>query len=251
MPIISRKQHGYSLKMTSFSYLGNELDLFACANRWKSYWSSRFNDFMGESVLEVGAGIGTNTIMLCKGNFRQWICIEPDSKLAQKLSLNIKSHACRSTCKVINGTLHDISANVFFDTILYIDVLEHIEDDKAEIAIASKHLNKNGKIIILAPAHSWLFSRFDKNIGHYRRYNKHSLNTLAPKNLKLLKMEYLDSIGLILSLFNRILLKNPTPSINQIRTWDTFIIPLSLFFDKVFNYNIGKSILGIWRYRGE
>ena len=54
---------------------------------------------------------------------------------------------------------------------MYMNVLEHIEKDKEEINNSLKILNKNGMLIILVPAHQKLFSKFDKEIGHFRRYD--------------------------------------------------------------------------------
>ena len=58
-----------------------------------------------------------------------------------------------------------------FETILYISVLEHIKDDKDEIDTALSKLKKGGYLIICVPAHNYMYSKFDKEIGHYRRYS--------------------------------------------------------------------------------
>ena len=89
------------------------------------------------------------------------MCLEPDTQLAKRLSSFLREHDRTSNCELINGTLKDLPQNSLFDTILYIDVLEHIEDDKAEINLAVRHLTPKGKLIILSPAHNFLFSKFD------------------------------------------------------------------------------------------
>ena len=91
-----------------------------------------------------------------------------------------------------------------FDTIMYLDVLEHIKNDKKEIDIALKSLKKNGNLIINVPAFQFLYSDFDKNVGHYRRYNKKKLISLF-KNKKYKKIwcTYYDSFGFILSLLSK------------------------------------------------
>ncbi len=151
-------------------------------------------------------------------------------------------------CEVLNGTIKDLSTSDLFDTILYIDVLEHIENDKAEIVHVMNHLIPTGKIIILSPAHNSLYSAFDKAIGHYRRYDTTMLKRLFPSHLELIQMEYLDSLGLMLSLSNRYLLRAPSPSKKQIKIWDSIIIPCSWVLDKLIRYRMGKSILAIWEY---
>ncbi|MFC1862357.1 class I SAM-dependent methyltransferase [Thermodesulfobacteriota bacterium] len=232
--------------MRNIKYPGKELEVFSQARNWKSYWASKITPYIGKTVLEVGAGIGSNTLLLCKDNYQRWVCLEPDARLSKQLSLCLKEQNCTSKCEVLNGTLKELSQNDLFDTILYIDVLEHIEDDKAEIDFVKRHLMPQGKLIILSPAHYFLFSKFDEAVGHYRRYDKHMLKKLIPQCYRPLKLEYLDSVGLCLSLGNSLILKRTNPSKNQIQIWDTLIIPLSKFFDSCTSYLIGKSILGVW-----
>jgi len=134
-----------------------------------------------------------------------------------------------------------------FDGILYMDVLEHIEADADELARAATHLKPNGSLVILAPALPWLFTPFDAAIGHYRRYTKSSLRSIAPRGLREKKCIYLDSVGLLASLANRLFLRSPTPSKAQIRFWDRSMVPISTFADRALGCAIGRSILVIWQ----
>lgn len=72
-------------------------------------------------------------------------------------------------------TLAALPRDSRFDTILYIDVLEHIADDRAELVEAARRLNPGGYLVVLSPAHQWLFTAFDAAIGHVRRYTAKSL----------------------------------------------------------------------------
>ena len=64
-----------------------------------------------------------------------------------------------------------------FDTILYLSVLEHIENDKKEINDAINKLDLNGHLIICVPAHNYMYSNFDKEIGHFKRYEEDFLES--------------------------------------------------------------------------
>ena len=77
--------------MVSKDYAGKELDLFAEAWNWKSYYSSFLRPYLEGNVLEVGAGIGGATIFLCDGSQDSWVCLEPDAKLAKRIKLKIKN----------------------------------------------------------------------------------------------------------------------------------------------------------------
>ena len=72
--------------------------------------------------------------------------------------------------RTVAGLIADLPCVPSFDSIVYIDVLEHIKDDSAEIAAATARLRSNGTLVVLSPAHAWLFSAFDAAVGHYRRY---------------------------------------------------------------------------------
>lgn len=234
--------------MNNYKYIGTELELFSEAYNWKEYCQIFLNRYLGNTVLEVGAGIGSTTLSLCQGKQEQWICLEPDLSLAQKLQLRLNSGELPKCCKLRIGTLLDILPDELFDTIIYIDVLEHIEDHRSEVILASQHLEKNGKLVILAPAHQCLYTPFDKAIGHFRRYSKKTLSNLFAPNLNLatVSMSYLDSVGLFASLANRLILKSKMPTRKQIKLWDEKMIPISKKIDPILGYSIGKTIVGIW-----
>ena len=152
--------------MTDCRYAGAELELFAAVYNWKTYWSGRIRPFVAGDVLEVGAGIGTNTPFLDPGGNGRWVCLEPDAGLAAQLTANLKKAAGRNSHETVSGTLQSLDPNWKFDTIIYIDVLEHIEDDRKELENAASRLRTGGRIIVLSPAYQWLFSTFDTGIGH-------------------------------------------------------------------------------------
>jgi SAM-dependent methyltransferase len=198
---------------------------------------------LGEDVLEVGAGIGGTTQVLCRRLHNRWVCLEPDSVLIAGL----KSESnLPEQCEIRQGSLANLLDGEYFDTILYIDVLEHIEDDFKEMQWASKFLKPGGVLIVLSPAHQWLFSAFDRSIGHYRRYTKSSLNRLSPQGLVCVSIKYLDSVGMLASLSN-CFMKQRMPTVSQIQLWDSWMVPISRFLDQLLCYTVGKSILGIWR----
>jgi SAM-dependent methyltransferase len=228
--------------MSSFTYPGSELELFAGARGWKAYWKTFIRPYLGGEVLEVGAGIGTNTEWLADCSFRHWTCMEPDPSLARKISVQDAGR-----CDVIVGTLSELDHRRSFDAILYLDVLEHIEDDRAELERASAHLRARGSLIVLAPAHPFLFTPFDQAAGHWRRYTRAALRDVAPAGLREEKVVYLDSVGMLASLGNRLFLRRAMPTQAQIALWDRLMVPCSRWFDRLSFGMVGKAVLGIWR----
>jgi hypothetical protein len=190
------------------TYPGNELELFAAARHWKGYLAALLRPHLGGTVLEVGAGLGATTAALCDGSQRQWICLEPDPAMARQLTDAVAAGRLPACCR---------------------------------------GLAPGGRLIVVAPAHRWLYSAFDAAIGHHRRYTRHSLARVVPPELERVTVRYLDSVGLLASAANRLLLRRSLPTQPQIAVWDRLMVPLSRRLDPLIAFALGKSVLGIWR----
>ena len=230
--------------MTEFHYVGSELSIFEKALNWKAYIRHEIGPYVKGDVLEVGAGSGTNTRIFEKLPFASWTCLEPDRMLLTGLKARLPQ---LQRYELIAGTTSDVHTSRRFDTILYIDVLEHIRDDHAEVHRAASLLKLGGALVVLAPAHQWLFSPFDQAIGHYRRYTKSSLAAVIPPCLRQETLFYVDSVGLLASIGNKLLLRNPLPTASQILVWDGILIRCSRIADRLLLRRVGKSVVGVWR----
>jgi len=228
----------------SASYPGTELELFRHATNWKAYFGRFVKPFIGRSVLEVGAGVGATTAALCDGTQERWVCLEPDPTLAAEALTVVPG-----CCEVIVGTTADLDARPQFDTFLYIDVLEHIDDDRGELERATRLLRNGGHLVALVPAHQSLYTRFDAAIGHRRRYDRAMLDAAMPKPLERVMSRYLDSAGILLSLANRFVLRSSTPTPRQVAVWDRVVIPISRVIDPLLGYGVGKSLLEVRQRR--
>jgi SAM-dependent methyltransferase len=233
--------------MKDSKYIGDELSIFQDAVNWKNYWLNTIIEFISGDVLEVGAGIGVNTKLILENqpNITSIVAIEPDKSLADQILNNITKGRHKVT--VLNDYLENLPDDKLFDTILYIDVIEHIADDLGELEKAKLHLKKNGFLIILVPAFNTLFSPFDVAVGHHRRYNRKMLCKVIPDDLVQLKIFYLDSLGVCASLMNKFILKQSYPTKKQILKYDRMIVPISRIMDRLMFHSIGKSLVGIWK----
>lgn len=231
----------------SYNYPGKELSVFENAVNWKKYFSSYIQPFIGKNALEVGSGTGANTHLLNNNPASKWTLLEPDVEMNKVLHKKRETQLQFSNCIISNETIFDLPLQQKFDTIIYIDVLEHIEDDKKEMERAYELLCSGGHLIILSPAYNFLFSRFDKAIGHYRRYTTKTLAKAMNNDLQLIKLHYLDSVGAFASLSNKLFWRRQYPSRVQIKIWDRLLIPISKWTDKLFFHSFGRSIVGIWR----
>jgi len=224
---------------SKFSYSGNELELFENATNWKKYLFNEIEKHVGTAKfsLEVGCGIGANSSHIVKFS-NVYLGIEPDAALIEKAKLKYPD------IDFLNGFFiaDNIESDVKPDLILLIDVLEHIENDYQEINKIWDFLETGSSLVILVPAHQFLFSQFDASVGHYRRYSKKSLIKLFSEYDVRLNVVKLDSLGFFLSLASKILNPSGQMTLKKVRFWNA-LIPISKKIDRLFNFKIGKSLL--------
>lgn len=225
-------------------YIGEELSLFKLAENWKRYVASRLAPHLRGEVLEVGAGIGANVPYYYRQDLSRWVSLEPDGRLCDEYRREQAAGKIPGRCELVQGTLETLPAGQTFDAIIYIDVLEHIEDDQAEFERAIGRLKPGGRVCILCPAHNFFYSPFDKAIGHFRRYDKRMYRALSAR--RPLRLEYLDSVGMLASTANKLLLQQSYPTQKQILFWDRVLVRASRVCDPLLLRTVGKSILGVW-----
>lgn len=227
-------------------YIGDELELFKNAINWKKYVAKKTSSYITGDVLEVGAGLGANAKYL-SSRCLSYSFLEPDPELCARISDEISSVSCPT--HIIQGISTDLAADQLFDTIIYYDVMEHIEDSKGEFNRIQKHLKPGGHLIILVPAYQSLYNEFDKAIGHFRRYDKVCFRdeSKSADQLEETKLFYLDSLGVIASFVNKWFLKQAVPSVKQVKFWDGTIVSFSKVLDPLVGYSFGKSLIGVLR----
>ena len=220
-------------------YPGKELEIFDKAVLWRKYIYFLVKKYIKNDLLEVGAGIGSFTKNY-KNNLKNITITELDKQNIKRLKKRFKGSKIKIKAKLTS------KLNGKFNSILYMNVLEHIKNDKKEINISLNKLNKKGYLIILVPAHNELYTKFDKEIGHFRRYKVNFFKKLKFKNARIVKLQYLDCLGYFLYYLNKIFYKNEIyPSKTKIFIWDKFFTPLTFFFDRFLNYRFGKNVLCI------
>lgn len=232
---------------TVIDYVGDELTLFASAHNWKRYLRGAIAAYISGNVAEVGAGLGATTRALAGvPGVTHWTCIEPDPAMIAQISETTRDLALDYPVEAKAGTLADFPREPRFDTILYIDVLEHIEDDRAELIEAVLRLRPGGRIVVLAPAWPRLYSPFDTAVGHFRRYTRTMLRHVAPPGTCEAAAFYLDSVGMMASVANTALLAQRMPTARQIAMWDRLMVPLSRLLDPIVFRTFGKSVVIVW-----
>ena len=227
-------------------YLNEVLEFFDISDNYRSYQIELFGNYVGKEILEVGAGRGKIIEILAQNSEKQFTLLELDKNFFDILNNKFNS----KNIKVLEERTQNIKEKKF-DTIFYLDVIEHIEDDRFELDTAYNLLKKNGHLIIIVPAFQILFSKFDQRVGHFRRYRKEFFKRYSEeKNLKIKKLVYFDFLGFFIILFSKLLnLTNSKKTTLGIKIWN-FLIPLSRLIDKITFHSIGKSIVCIYEKKG-
>jgi len=200
--------------------------------------------FFGHNVVEVGAGVGDLSALLLQAELKHLFAFEPSSNLFPLLGSRIEG---LSRVTAINEFFSPDHVPEAIDSVLYINVLEHIEDDHAELLTAYQALQDGGCLWLFVPALSWLFSEADRSVGHFRRYHMKPLVRLVEEvGFVVEKARYFDLAGIIPWYVNFVLLKN-TFSAGSVALYDKVVVPPMRLFEKLITPPIGKNILLVAR----
>ncbi|MGO9480482.1 MAG: class I SAM-dependent methyltransferase [Candidatus Kryptoniota bacterium] len=177
------------------------------AKNYHKWILAEFFPCLGSSVAEVGAGIGDFSALILETTISSLTAFEPSQNMYPLLQEALSKDK-RATA--INNFLGRAKLEQHFDSILYVNVLEHVEDDSSELANAHNALNPKGHLLIFVPALPWLYGEIDRQVGHFRRYMKNDLVELAHSSgCSVVKAQYFDVAGILPWYINFVLLKNP------------------------------------------
>jgi SAM-dependent methyltransferase len=158
--------------------LTHSLDLLSDTYNYNLWIYSLLRPHIGENVLEVGAGVGNLTRFLL--DRKRVVCLEPDPAYAAALRALAQTH--RNLQIIQSGLAEDEPAVVpgaTFDTVLCVNVLEHIRNDAAGLRSMLACLEPGGRLLLYVPACPFAFGTLDASLGHYRRYSRKSLRRLV------------------------------------------------------------------------
>ena len=217
--------------------------------RWYNKWLIRhFSKYLSGEILEVGCGIGNFSRLLGKYGKVHATDINGDylKRIKKELKLQENNH--------IKVGFGDIEKKLFsfkfgrkFNSIVCLNVLEHLKNDHKSLKNLYSFLKPGGFLILLVPADKILYGKIDEAIFHYRRYGKFELKRLVKSAgfqvVSLKKLNFLGGLGWFF--FGRIL-KNKTVSKGKVSLFSK-VAPFFLWFEKFVESPIGTSLLLIAR----
>ena len=186
-----------------------------------------------DNIIDFGAGLGLFAKRIHEAGFKI-TCVEKD-----RFNLHKISNELNLLCKKSLMSFEDNYA----DTIYSLNVLEHIQDDYSAIKILHKKLKPGGTLIIYVPAFQVLYSKMDRSVGHFRRYSKFDLcKKMKNAGFKVISIEYVDCLGFFASFLYKIFNLPQVFNQRNLVFFDTFLFPLSRFFDFFLNKLFGKNL---------
>lgn len=211
------------------------LTIMKSAPFYNKWLLSLIKPYLHGDILEVGGGIG---------NFTPYL-----KKYGEVISIDIEKLYIKKLKKITTAGFGDIEANKYFfkskkfDSIVCLNVLEHIENDEKALHNMYSLLKPGGKLILLVPAHQRAYTKMDSNLGHFRRYTKQNLKTkFENSKFKVIKVRYYNLPGVIGWFVNGKLLRKKIIPKNQLGIFDKVFIPWLLIEKKV-NVPLGLSVL--------
>lgn len=222
--------------------LAETLDSLEGATNYASWILEQMGPHLGSKLLEVGAGHGTFTALLARDD-RRVMAVDLSRRCAQKLQDRFEGN---NGVRVAQGDLSVAAGDGPFDTVVMINVLEHVEDDRAILDELWALLRPGGRLVLWVPALPALYSDFDRRVGHFRRYRLADLrSTLGTAGFKTEDVRYANAIGAVgWWVSARILHSNPTVG-RGVRYFDSLLVPLIRRLESWCTPPFGQSILAV------
>ncbi len=220
------------------------LNQLAELDRYNNWIYEEIAPALGRSVLEVGSGTGNITQFLC-ANGREVMATDIVPSYRHELERMFDG---QSNVRVGKYDLNEKAPEEFvadpFDTVVCLNVLEHIEDDLFALDQIRRVLKPGGKLALLVPAHQFLYGEFDRALGHFRRYERRELASKFEKTgFTVREMKFFSFVAALPWLINGRLLKRDYLPVGQTNLANR-LVPL-LKLERFIGPPCGLSLIAI------
>ena len=231
---------------TQERYAADDLETMQEARRYSAHVFELFRTHIGRRILEVGSGIGTMSRRLADAADLV-VGLEPNVNCVSRLEDAMRGHprfvlhACHlEECDPAELTGHR------FDTVVCVNVLEHIKDDAAALRTFKNVLMPGGRVLVFVPAVQAAYGPLDAELGHHRRYSKPMLaGAFAEAGLELITLRYTNPIGLLGWMYNSHISRSTAHSLTQVKLFETLVAPWALPIERMIPPPIGLSLVAV------
>ncbi len=216
------------------------LDGIAEIERYTRWIADSFAPHTRGSVLEVGAGTGTMTELIARlPGVARVTALEPDRGRFERLR---ELGPARVPVAAQHGTIGDVDGQ--FDTVLYCNSLEHIEDLLGELRNARRLVRPGGSLVIFGPGHESLYGELDRMSGHWRRFSLAHLRTdVQGCGYRVIHSQYLDPLGALSYLAGSKIGGSPKLTPTTLKIYEKLILPPSKALGPLTKNRFGKNVL--------
>jgi SAM-dependent methyltransferase len=160
---------------------------------YKRWIAELIDPHLGHRVLELGAGTGAVTRLYADG--REVVAVDLSTECVTSMR---QRFAANPNISVVQGDLRQLNApEDRFDSVLMVNVLEHMQNDDEVLARLPSVLVPGGRIVIYVPALNGLYGKWDRQVGHFRRYSKWRLREVAKvAGLELIELRYVNALAI-------------------------------------------------------
>jgi len=228
-------------------YEGRDLEAMSFARNYHRWMLELFEPYLGTRLVEVGAGTGSFSEMLLATRPESLSLVEP-SAMYRRLVERIGGHPTTTRVETYQDTFAGVAARLRAgrrpDSIIYVNVLEHIEDDEAELALVRETLSPGGRVFLFVPALQWLYGSFDELVGHRRRYTRRGLGRKCEgAGLRVMKAVYFDSAGVLPWWLKYRVLRSRRMESGAVKLYDALCVPLLRRVEALVEPPVGKNVL--------
>jgi SAM-dependent methyltransferase len=218
--------------------LQSGLEVLGSATNYLSWIRELCDPFLGREVLEVGAGRGDLTEGFAEGRAVTATDLSPAFLEALRARF-----AGNPNVRVDALDVEKFVPTQTYDSVVMINVLEHIERDIAALEALRGAIRPGGHIVIWVPAFQALYGDFDRRIGHYRRYTRTSLEErLVAAGYTIAASRYVNSVGMAAWFVFCRLLGQESSQGWVVQTWDRLAIPVLRVAERRFRSPFGLSV---------
>lgn len=228
-------------------YEGRDLEAMAVLSRYYHWMLEMFAPYLGGHGVEIGAGQGTMSQLLVN-RLERLDLVEPSPNLYVILKERFGEDG-RVTLKPISleGYLEHVPPRTL-DTVVMVNVLEHVKDDRAALVAIERCLRPGGHLLLFVPALRQLYSKFDRLVGHHRRYHLGDLNALVSGvSLQVAQSRYCDLLGVVPWLILNRLCGSTRLNPILVRIYDVLFTPATRTLERIIQPPFGKNIILVAR----
>jgi glycosyltransferase involved in cell wall biosynthesis len=203
---------------------GETLDALSAAPKLNRWMADTIRPYVGERVLEIGAGIGNLTRALLPRR-KCYVATDIDAEHLARLSTrfqhrpNLRVRFCDLT-----DPAHFTEFEGMMDSVICLNVLEHVEDDLQGLRNIYSALRPGGRAIVLVPHDMRIYGTIDKMLGHYRRYTHEELRTkMEQTGFRFERMLEFNRISRYPWWFSGRVLKQEALGVGQMRVFDRLV----------------------------